>query len=85
MLNRRLPGACGRDTWFWLYVRADTSTRHEDFSFSFGAPGVARCRSAPRPGRKKYAPPFNVVKAGNPVIFLRIGRFGILNSSVPSW
>jgi hypothetical protein len=26
-----------------------------------------------------------VVKAGNPVIFLWIGRFGILNSSVPSW
>ena len=35
-------------------------------------------RSALRPGRKKYAPPLTVVKAGSPVIFLRIGRLGIL-------
>ena len=38
-----------------------------------------------RPGRKKYAPPRTVVKAGRPLIVLRIGRLGILNSSVPSW
>ena len=36
------------------------------------------------PGRKKYAPPFTVVNAGSPLIFLRIGRFGIVMSNVPS-
>ena len=29
------------------------------------------------PGRKKYAPPLSVVKAGRPTIFLRMGRLGI--------
>ena len=37
------------------------------------------------PGRKKYAPPLRVVNAGKPLRVLRIGRWGILNSSVPSW
>ena len=37
------------------------------------------------PGRKKYAPPVRVVNAGNPLRVLRIGRLGILKSSVPSW
>jgi hypothetical protein len=47
-------------------------------------PDLAKCRRALRPGRKKYAPPLTVVKAGKPVILLRIGRLGILNSNVPS-
>jgi hypothetical protein len=47
-------------------------------------PPSARCRSAWMPGRKKYAPPLTVVKAGSPVILFRIGRRGILNSRVPS-
>ena len=37
------------------------------------------------PGRKKYAPPISAVKAGRLVIFLRIGRFGIVVSNVSSW
>ena len=37
------------------------------------------------PGRKKYAPPLRVVNAGNPLRTLRIGRLGIVKSSVPSW
>src|SRR4029450_3665157 len=44
----------------------------------------ARWRSALSPGRKKYAPPLTVVNAGIPLIRFLIGRFGILNSSVPS-
>ena len=36
------------------------------------------------PGRKKYAPPRMVVNAGRPLIFFRIGRFGIVMSNVPS-
>src|SRR5438034_7109429 len=46
---------------------------------------AARNRSALMPGRKKYAPPMSVVKAGRPVIFLRIGRLGMVKSKVPSW
>ena len=34
---------------------------------------------------KVRAPPHTVVNAGSPLIVLRIGRFGILYSSVPSW
>ena len=37
------------------------------------------------PGRKKYAPPVRVVNAGSPLCTLRIGRFGTVKSSVPSW
>ena len=37
------------------------------------------------PGRKKYAPPLRVVNAGSPLCTLRIGRFGIVKSRVPSW
>ena len=29
--------------------------------------------------------PLTVVKAGKPVIFLRIGRLGMVMSNVPSW
>ena len=68
-----------------LVVRAsDANVRHKMFSSIQTLPPTARYCSALMPGRKKYAPPLTVVKAGNPVIFLRIGRFGILNSSVPS-
>src|SRR5947209_17332532 len=48
-------------------------------------PGVARYRSALMPGRKKYAPPLRVVKAGRPLSTLRIGRLGIVYSREPSW
>ena len=37
------------------------------------------------PGRKKYAPPVSVVKAGIPLCTLRIGRLGTVKSRVPSW
>ena len=46
------------------------------------APFAARKRSALIPGRKKYAPPRMVVNAGKPLIFFRIGRFGMVRSKV---
>src|SRR5258707_4067620 len=42
-------------------------------------------RRPPRSTLFPYTTLFRSVKAGNPVIFLRIGRLGILNSNVPSW
>src|SRR5262249_31713407 len=47
-------------------------------------PRAASQHSALSPGRKKYAPPRTDVKVGRPTIVLRMGRFGILYSSVPS-
>src|SRR6185503_4927686 len=76
------PGVLPRHVRLVVGASSAVGPRHQE---SFPFPFPASQASALSPGRKKYAPPRTVVNAGRPVMVLRIGRLGILYSSVPSW